>query len=198
MRLIANDYAMTLNMMAKNGATIMQSGNQILAQIKNAPTAAPDFVVFEGYTNDAYGSAASDPEFNPNGTERYVTSCYGTVSPEGTTEFDTNTFCGSFENTIQTMKQKWPESNFVYITIHKSGARNFEIQKKLHDLTIEMCEKWDIAVVDMFENSTLDTRNASEMSKDMIGGKGSHPNETACREFYIPAIVPVMEGLCNN
>ena len=38
MRLIADDYSMDLNMMAKNGATIMQSSNHILTQIKNAPS----------------------------------------------------------------------------------------------------------------------------------------------------------------
>lgn len=196
MRLIANEYAMKLNMMAQNGATIMSGSKQILSQINNAPSAAPDFVVFEGYTNDAYGSAESDPEFNSSGSERDVTACYGTYDEEnfGPT-FDTSTFCGSFEQTIYTMKQKWPGSKLVYITIHKSGARNFDIQTKLRELTVGMCEKWDIAVVDMFANSTLDTRNANEMSKYMIGGKGSHPNETACREFYIPAIVPVMEKL---
>ncbi|MCH5210872.1 MAG: glycosyl hydrolase 115 family protein [Oscillospiraceae bacterium] len=200
MRLIANDYAIKLNMMAKNGATIMESSNHILTQIKNAPSAKPDIVVFEGYTNDAYGSKEADPEFNPNGTQRDVTECYGEITPEGTTTFfDTNTFCGSFENTIKTMKDKWgDDAKYVFVTIHKSGARNFEIQKRLHDLTVAMCEKWDIAVVDMFEDSTLDTRDSAQMNKYMIGAKGSHPNVVACKEFYIPAVVEVLEGLYDG
>ncbi|MCH5213119.1 MAG: SGNH/GDSL hydrolase family protein [Oscillospiraceae bacterium] len=199
MRLIANDYAMKLNMMAKNGATIMPGSNQILTQINNAPAASPDFVVFEGYTNDAYGSAASDPEFNPSGSQRDVTACYGTIDPLEFNNFDTSTFCGSFENTIKTMKDKWgDDTKYVFVTIHKSGARNFEIQTKLRELSVEMCEKWGIAVVDMFEDSALDTRDPSQMSKYMIGGKGSHPNVTACKEFYIPAVTGVMEGLCSD
>ena len=205
MRLIANDYAMDLNMMAKNGATIMSSSNQILTQIKNAPAAAPDFAVFEGYTNDAYGNAANDPDFYAGGS-RDVTACYGEMTADdyfGPT-FDTDTFCGSFENTIYTMKQKWgDDTKYVYVTIHKSGARNLEIQQRLRELTMQMCDKWGIAVVDMFtyENANgkiLDTTDSAQMSKYMIGGKGSHPNVTACEEFYIPAVVGVMEGLCGD
>ena len=204
MRLIANGYAMDLNMMAKNGATIMSSSNQILTQIKNAPATAPDFVVLEGYTNDAYGNPTNDPEFNAGGTQRDVTACYGEISPEGTTSFDTSTFCGSFENTIYTMNQKWGDgTKYVFVTIHKSGARNLEIQQKLRELTMQMCEKWDVAVVDMFtyknaNGNILDTTDFAQMSKYMIGGKGSHPNVTACEEFYIPAVVGVMEGLCGG
>lgn len=202
MRLIANDYAMDLNMMAKNGATIMTGSNRILTQINNAPKTAPDFVVFEGYTNDAYGSADTD-SFNSSGSNRDVTQCYGEITPDGTTTFDNSTFCGAFEETVYAIKQKWPESQVVFVTIHKSGGRDFEIQTKLRDLSIQMCEKWDIKVVDMYsyENEagkTLDTRNADEMSQYIIGGKGSHPNEKCCREFYIPAVVEVLEATLNN
>ncbi len=198
MRLIANDYAMDLNMMAKNGATIMTGSNRILTQINNAPAQAPDFVVFEGYTNDAYGSADTD-SFNSSGSNRDVTQCYGEITAEGTTTFDNSTFCGAFEETVYAIKQKWPESQVVFVTIHKSGGRDFEIQTKLRDLSIEMCKKWDVEVVDMYsyENEagkTLDTRNADEMSAYIIGGKGSHPNEKCCREFYIPAVVEVLEA----
>lgn len=197
MQLIANDYSIKLNMMAKNGATIMPSGNHILSQINNAPAQSPDFVVFEGYTNDAYGSAESD-SFNATGTNKDVTQCYGEITADGTTEFDANTFCGAFEQTIYTMKQKWQNSTFVFVTIHKSGARNMEIQTMLHDLSVAMCEKWGIEVVDMFMDSTLDTTDATQMSKYIIDGKGSHPNVEACKAFYIPAVVGKLESLCDG
>lgn len=202
MRLIANDYAMDLNMMAKNGATIMTGSNRILTQINNAPAASPDFVVFEGYTNDAYGSAETD-SFNSSGASRDVTKCYGEITPDGTTSFDNSTFCGAFEETIYAIKQKWPETQVVFVTIHKSGGRDFEIQTKLRDLSIEMCEKWDVEVVDMYnyvnaDEKTLDTRNTNEMSTYIIGGKGSHPNEKCCREFYIPAVVEVLEATLSS
>ena len=197
MRLISNDYSIKLNMMAKNGATIMPSNNQILNQINNAPDIAPDIVLFEGYTNDAYGSEETD-SFNSGGANRDVTQCYGEITADGITEFDANTFCGAFEQTIYTMKQKWQTSKFVFVTIHKSGARNREIQKKLHDLSVAICKKWNVEVVDMFADSALDTTDTAQMLKYMIGGKGSHPNVSACKEFYIPAVVEKLERLCGS
>ena len=114
------------------------------------------------------------------------------------TEFDLDTFCGSFENIIYTMKQKWPTSNIVFITIHKSGARDIEIQTKLHELTVAICEKWNVSVVDIFNDTKLDITDEEQMKQYMIGGKGSHPNEAACRTFYIPAIVNTLENLCEK
>ena len=183
MRLIANDYAMDLNMLAKNGATIIKSDNWILTQVKNAPAASPDFVVFDGYTNDAYESVMTN---------------LGTKQGPTATTFDNTTFCGAFEETLYTMKQKWPESEIVFVTIHKSGGRDWDIQCKLRELSLEMCEAWGISVADIFKDTTLDTRDATQMSKYIINGAGSHPNETACREFYIPVIVKTMEDIIND
>ena len=194
MQFIADDYAVDLNMMAKNGATVMPGSNSIISQVNNAPEEAPDFVVFDGYTNDAYGSADSD-EFNSSGSRKDITQCYGEITPDGTEEFDTSTFCGSFENLIYTMKNKWPESNLVFITIHKSGARNFEIQTELHELTVKICEKWGVSVVDMFKDSELDTTDPEQMKAYMRDGFSSHPNVEACRKFYIPAVVNTLESL---
>ncbi|MBQ2665132.1 MAG: glycosyl hydrolase 115 family protein, partial [Clostridia bacterium] len=181
MQLISNDYAVNLNMMAKNGATIIKSDNHILTQIKNAPNKAPDFVVFDGYTNDAYEGIN-----------------YGTPKGASATAFDNTSFCGGFEEILYTMKQKWPESKIVFVTIHKSGARDFEIQTQLHDLTVEMCGEWGVSVVDMFKDSVLDTRNADEMAKYIIGGSGSHPNKLCCETYYIPAVTAKLEALVNS
>ena len=127
MQLIANDYATDLNMMAKNGATVIKSDNHILTQIKNAPEKAPDFVVFDGYTNDAYEGIN-----------------YGTAKGASATTFDNTTFCGGFEEILYTIKQKWPTSKIVFITIHKSGARDFNIQTNLHELTVNMCNSFTV------------------------------------------------------
>lgn len=198
MRLLADDYAMDLSMYAVNGATVMPGSNDILTQVKNAPAKAPDFVVFDGYTNDAYGPKGTDT-FNPNGTERDITACYGQMKGPSATTFDTSTFCGAFEQLLYTMKQKWPDSKIVFVTIHKSGARDFTIQTKLHDLTVEMCKAWGVTVVDMFGNDvSLDTRNADDMRNYIIGGTGSHPNVACCREFYIPKIVGTLEALLKG
>lgn len=86
------------------------------------------------------------------------------------------------------MKQKWPDTPIVFVTIHKSGGRNWDVQCKLRDLSLEMCDKWGVEVVDIFKDTNLDTRDEGVMEKYIIGGAGSHPNVSACREFYIPLV----------
>ena len=195
MPLIASMYGMRLGQYAKNGATVINSSNDIAAQVSNAPSAAPDFVVFDGYTNDAYGAAGTD-SFN-SGESADVTQILGEMQGSAATTFDNTTFCGAFEEILYTMKQKWPESKIVFVTIHKSGARDFEIQTLLHDLTVQMCEAWNVDVVDMFNDCELDTRDAAQMSKYIIGGKGSHPNVLCCQEYYIPMVADKLTVLCE-
>ncbi len=196
MPLISNKYGMKLGQYAKNGATVIKSSNDIITQINNAPAAAPDFIVFDGYTNDAYGSADTD-SFNSSGGNPDVTKILGEIQGGTATEFDNTTFCGAFEEILYTMKQKWPDSKPVFVTIHKSGARDFDIQTTLHDLIVRMCEEWDAEVVDMFKDCDLDTRDPAQMSKYIIDGNGSHPNVQCCEEFYIPMVSQKLESLCE-
>lgn len=193
LRLMAERYSWKLSIFAKNGATILPSPNQILEQIWTAPKIAPNFIIFDGYTNDAYGPKESDP-FNIKGAKPDVTARYGFVQGRGAV-FCQNTFCGAFETLIAAMKEKWPQTNIVYLTIHKSGGRDFSIQCRLHDLTIEMCNQWGVFVTDMFMDSNLDTRHTEMMRNYILGGSGSHPNENCCLKFYIPALTAKLSSL---
>lgn len=139
-------------------------------------------MVFDGYTNDAYED---------------VYDKIGEIQGSGAESFDNTTFCGAFEEILYTMKQKWPSAKLVFVTIHKSGGRDFDIQTRLHALTLEMCEIRGVSVVDMFTDSELDTRDAAQMSKYIMGGKGSHPNVACCEEFYIPAVTAVLESIAD-
>ena len=100
MNIIEDDYAIELNKMAVNGATVMKRDNWITEQVQDAPAAQPDFVVFDGYTNDAYGDPATD-SFNTNNAVD-VTQNMGKIKGSEATEFDNTTFCGAFEELIYT------------------------------------------------------------------------------------------------
>lgn len=187
LRLMTGRYGWNLSMFARNGATVLLGEKQILRQIHAAPKATPDLIVFDGYTNDAYGPQESDP-FNRAGEKPDVTARYGMIQGGGAAAFDQDTFCGAFEALLDAMKRRWPESRIVYLTIHKSGARDFAIQSRLHDLTVKICGQWGVGVVDAFADTALDTRRTEDMSTYIIDGGGSHPNEECCVKFYIPAI----------
>lgn len=197
LQLIADEYGLELSMYAQNGATILPGNNQILAQLDTAPAQAPDFIVFDGGTNDAYGSKETD-RFNPLGEHPNVTIRYGAICGSTASRFDVSSFCGAFEQLLWTIRGRWPKSKTVFLAVHKSGARDFAIQLRLHDLTTEMCGQWGVTVADLFAAPGLDTRDAGQMRDYIIGKWGSHPNLRCCQEFYIPAIVKALAEVGNK
>lgn len=186
---VANKEAMKLQKFAVNGATILDaqySGGQIRTQVENAPVEAPDFVLFDGGTNDA--------EYIKNNQD----ISYGTVGEE-TEEFDTATFAGAFEQLVSDMKQKWPEAQLIYTAVHKLGSRDNEVQEKMHEIEMQICEKWDIAVANVYEDAELDTNDVNQKNAYTfdgvasnglpgINGSGTHPNFAAIEEFYLPIV----------
>lgn len=201
MKILSDEYGMNLIMLAQNGATVVTTDsyskedpdeettdNYIINQIKNAPDTAPDIVVFDGYTNDAYGNKITE-RFNLNGAHINIWEHLGEIKGSNAKIFDTSTFCGGFEKIIYEMRRKWKDIPIVFVTIHKSGGRDWETQCKLRELSLEICDKWGIDVADVFNDISLDTRNDEHMSRYIMNGAGSHPNENACREFYIPVVV---------
>ena len=180
MNIIAENEGMTLKKYAQNGATVCEGPKKsLINQINNASDEEPDYVVFEGYTNDAY------PE----------TLQMGEMQGKDAVKFDTSTYCGSFEHAIYTMKQKWPNAKYVFVTIHKSYGRDWNTLYELREKSMEMCNEWGIAVADVFGYTTMDTRETDQQKKYLIGGAGSHPNRAACEKFYVPVITQVMKSL---
>lgn len=191
-RIIADDYGMKLTMCAKNGASVMTidssdkeaegeetAGNYIISQVKTAPDEKPDVILFNGGTNDAYTGVTTHPDLFEH---------IGVIQGPNASEFDTTTFCGGFESIVYNMRQKWGDTPIVYVTVHKSGGRDWDAQCKVRELALEICERWGVSVADVFNDSELDTRDEEQMKQYIMGGAGSHPNETACRRFYIPIV----------
>lgn len=180
MRLIAEETGISLGMYAVNGATVIRSENAIQIQVENAPQECPDLIVLDGYTNDAY--------------ERNM-GMLGEILPEGTEDFDDATFCGGFEKLLYTIRSKWAGVPILYVTIHKSGGRDYGIQCRMRELALAMCGKWGVHVADVFADCTLDTRDPGQMRDMIIDGAGSHPNETCCRTYYVPLVLGKMRSL---
>ncbi len=196
----ARHEGMELTNYGKNGATMLDAnymGGQILKQVQNAPQEAPDYVLFDGGTNDA--------EYLYKNNKEAGTVAEG-KEPES---FDTNTFAGAFENTVYTMKQKWPEAQLVYVAVHKLGSRDWETQERLHKLEMDICGKWGIAVADVYTDAELDTRIVDHKDKYSFNGvgknglpgtngSGTHPNLDAVREFYIPVVTEALRNPENH
>ncbi|MGW7167584.1 RICIN domain-containing protein [Streptomyces sp. NPDC054884] len=197
MNFLAEREGMTLTKYAVNGATVGPTSNQILTQVQNAGSTVPDFVVFDGGTNDA-------GEIHDNHT--YTV---GTVSAsQDPATFDTGTYAGTLETTIRTMRQKWPSAQLVFVATHKMGSRDWDTQLAVREVYLQAAQKWGVAVADVFEDATLDTRdNAQRVAYTFdnlvntfpgSGGTGTHPNIAGITDFYVPVLTSTLSQLADT
>jgi hypothetical protein len=190
--LTAERELMNLTKYAVNGATIGPAGGtgQILSQVRGASSQSPDYVAFNGGTNDAgliydgrYKVGTMAPGFDP-------------------ATFDRSTYAGSLETTLHTMRTKWPAARIVYVAVHKLGSRDWNTQLAIRSVTLQICNKWGVTVADVFNNTTLDTRNNSHRVAYTFnglvngypgtGGTGTHPNLAGITNFYIPVLTTAL------
>lgn len=168
---------------AKNGAAVLKfpiMGGQILEQVKQANKKMPDAIVFDGGINDAEFLAKNPHVSIKNYSDK---------------KMENQTFEKEFENLVQTMQEKWPNTPVVYVAVHKMGSREASIQETLHDVEKKICQKYHVHVVDLYADSDLDTNNKAMQKaysfdelndKGMPGenGSGTHPNWRAVEKFY--------------
>lgn len=183
---VAEREGMSLTKFARNGATIgadaHASGGQILTQVEQATDIAPDFVIFDGGTNDAQ-SIFRDRAY--------------TLS----------TYVEELEKTLHVMGRKWPTARIVYVAAHKLGSRDWDTQVALRGVTLQACRKWNIAVADVFGETTFDTRDDTQRAKytfdDLVNGfpgtegSGTHPNEAGIATFYVPVVSAKLQHISH-
>lgn len=169
---------------AVNGATVVNGANDIQTQITGASATVPDYVLFNGGTNDAYS-----------------TTTVGNITSDYDSELDTSTFCGAFEDICRKLRNKYVSSQIMYIAVHKMVSRNKDVQQTLYEKEIAICEKYSIPVIDIYKegglntfNSTMqnlytyDTLNQDNPTAGGSGGSGTHPNTVGYELFYDPII----------
>lgn len=182
---------------ARNGACILPGrpvdeegiGGMILTdQIARAAEEEydPDYVVFNGGTNDAY-----EP----------VISRLGNAESQSR---DTDTFAGAFRATIDAIRKNWPDAKVVYIAVHRLGYRDRTVQQALHETELSICADMGVRVVNLYDECGLDTSDevmCRTYSFDrLVNGlpapgdqpTGTHPNLKAIREFYVPFLVDTL------
>lgn len=200
-RIIAIANAMTSYNCAKGGATFhTNKENNILAQIEaehaSHPERKPDYVLFNGYTNDILDLDSGALQMGEISNEAITAD-----SPSDYEyTFDSTTFTGAVELTAYTLRKYYPESVIIYFSPHRMVSRTWETQLAAHDRVIEVMSKWSIPVVDLF-NEGLNTylpemRRLYTSDTYSTGlGDGTHPNVLGYRMFYAPLIADKMRAL---
>lgn len=188
--LVAIDKKLNYTKYAQNGVTVVNKPNNfdIISQINNASNEIPDFILFDGLTNDAVESTV-----------------IGEITPNYDSELDLTTFCGCFENICRTLQNKYYSSKIYYVAVHKMPTRNKEIQFTLQKLAKQICEKYSIYVIDIFNKGGLNTYNNTMRalysydtldSENIVAGgsngNGTHPNKLGYELFYNNMIIKAL------
>ena len=148
MEFVAEQEGMSVTKYANNGACVMPGhpideeglGGMILEdQIRKAAEDGldPDYVVFDGGTNDAYA-----PVMEKLGdAEEACRALYapyggsGSGASDGSALCDTfyHTFAGAFAGTVDTIQKNWPRAKVVYVAAHRLGYRDRAVQEALSE-----------------------------------------------------------------
>lgn len=150
-------------------------------QIQMAPDEPPDFICFDGLTNDAY--------------DKIIRKHLGTISSDYCGSYDTTSFAGAFEAICWRLREKYQNSKIIYITPHKMPSRTAYAQETLVNCALTICRKWSVPYVDMYHRGGINTcipGMCAEFSYNGKGetshGNGTHLNEAGYHLWYAPAI----------
>jgi len=176
---------------AVNGATIIPDIAKqipdliwvwdIAKQIAHASDLVPDFICFDGLTNDA--------------AEIVKNHYLGRITDKYQGEYDTATFIGAFENICYQLRNKYQNSHIFYIAVHHMPLQSEVTQCCLQYWARTVCKKWSIPVIDVFRKGGVNTcidgmryefsYNGEGETKD---GSGVHLNSEGYRRWYAPLI----------
>lgn len=188
---------------AQNGATIIPCAPQkipgveglvydIGEQIIRADSMVPDFICFDGLTNDI---TFPDNEILQPG---HLSS--GFDGP-----FRTSSFTGAFERICYLLRKQYSDSKILYITPHKMCSRNLTAQESYINAAIAACKKWSIPYVDIYHqggiNTCIDDMRSTysyNTADKLYDGNGTHLNAEGYKLWYAPLIESALRRLATN
>lgn len=194
---LAQKYGMEYRKYAINGAKVIPEQEipgktcesrvpDVAAQIMAASGEAPDFVVFDGLTNDIYG----------HGEDIRL----GGISCSYNGVYDSTTFYGAFERICFLLREKYMDSRIFYVCVHKMPTRDMEVQETLQKAAREVCAKWGIPCVDIFRKGQINTcvegmrrKYSYDRAERLTGGNGTHLNPEGYEKWYLPMLEAVIQ-----
>ena len=148
-----------------------------------------DYIILEGGTNDAdlLGNAAAGEE-----------SRIGSVIPfDFSGNYDRDTFSGALESLFYRATQLWPHKKIGFIVAQKMGReeRSFFNRRHYFDAAVEICRKWGIPYIDLWEGSYLnpnlpwmyDPTHTAEENRELNTGYYSDGQHLTARGYDVTA-----------
>lgn len=164
-----------------NMAELSSGGKDSILKTVKDYTGAADYILLEGGTNDVNNSIG-----------------IGSISSGYDDTFNENTFTGALESALQTIMNRWPLARKFFLIPH-SFAKDNSYVDSVHNRAKEVCEKWNMPVLDMRNMSqiamTSQNKNTYTRNPNTKQGDGVHPTEVWYRAFYSPIIDQFMRSL---
>lgn len=111
-----------------------------------------------------------------------------------TTSAVLTTFSGGLESIFYKLKTAYPKAKIIYIRPHNIGSRPYQLQVDYGNRAKNICKKWSVYCVDLFENSGLNT-NLEQMIPFTNNNDQCHPNHEGYINYYIPLIENALTSL---
>ncbi|MBQ2922077.1 MAG: SGNH/GDSL hydrolase family protein [Tyzzerella sp.] len=143
---IGTMYNMTWNNAGSSGASVstVVSTNRVLTQIENNKDTSYDYVILHGGVNDAMSGAI-----------------VGQMSDsKDVANFDINTFAGALEELIYRAREYYTNAKIGYIVNYATpnattwGNGNCKDMSAYFDVAKQICDKWEIPYIDLYEGRT--------------------------------------------
>lgn len=179
-KLFATKYNMICYDFSVGGATLGETdSNNITTQVTSALTKAvtPDYILIEGGTNDIASYNVTIGNLTNNYNDNY----------------DKTTTAGALEWIIYTLKTNYPSAKIAFVSVHKMSSRDYAKQVERQGLCVDVCKKWSIPIIDIFNRGNLNTFLAeyhkfTHPTESQPKGDRTHPNQLGYDTFYLPLI----------
>lgn len=162
---------------AESGANMAVTSSPAHTPIVNqitSYTGAADAIILNGGVND-----------KNNGLP------IGSIETNYDASYNTSTFCGALERSLQYIMDRYPLAVKLYIIPHSFGKDN-SLLDSIYEKAIEICKKWNMPYLDMRVYSQIAMTSVNKdkytYNPNSKKGDGVHPNETWYRTFYCPVI----------
>ena len=169
---------------AESGANMAVTSSPAHTPIVNqitSYTGAADAIILDGGVND-----------KNNGLP------IGSIETNYDASYNTSTFCGALERSLQYIMDRYPLAVKLYIIPHSFGKNN-SLLDSIYEKAIEICKKWNMPCLDMRTYSQIAMTSANKeaytYNPNSKKGDGVHPNETWYRTFYSPVIDQKLRNL---
>lgn len=190
---LARDLGFRLFKYAVGGARVgfVEGKSWVVEQVRKAieDGLTPDYIVFNGFTNDCYRETEDGP------CDVLLGETEEGYQPKDIFQLTkSDNFSQCFQSVVCALMTRFPKAKILFVRPHNMGRRDDALQKRYGERALEICKKWGIAYVDLYSESGMNTFlpvHRDLFTCDSYGwGRGdcTHPNALGYELKYMPLI----------